>query len=167
MMGRLAQRAKSRIRYSAGIISIVNRTFASLHARILCHATEELEKVERALRNVIGEGEIRVSRTEGVHGNPITVLQVDLEERRAIDAFFSRLSAGDLEEVVRTLDQRVDEERNLFVRVDKQSAFNGHVRLGSGGDVVSVRLRIMAFPAKREVAVECARDYLTGVIAAR
>jgi len=138
-----------------------------LHARSLCHATEELERVERALMNVVGSAEVRVSRTEGVHGNPIEVLEANLDDPVAIQQFFSRLSRDDIAEIDRTLDLRMDVERNLFLRVDKQSAFRGDVRLGSGDDVVSIRLRVHAFPAKREVAIRLVHESLSELAAGR
>lgn len=159
---------RSKIRYDAReYLDSMRRTFASMHVRVLRHATEELEKVEKAMATVLSGVQVRVSRTEGVHGNQIDVLEADMEDPVAIESFLSRLSRQDLAEIDRTLDQRVDAERNLFLRIDKQSAFLGDLRLGSGDDVLSVRLRVLAFPAKRDVAVRLVRDCLAELMAAR
>ena len=56
------------------------------------------------------------------------------------------------------LDQRVDDNCALFLRLDKQAAFRGEVRLGSG---ITVRAKVEAYPAKQATAVENARETLT------
>ena len=145
----------------------MTRIFASMHARAICHATEELDRVERAIRSVVGDAELQVARTEGVHGNEIRVIQADVEEVAAIRAFFDRLSTEALREIQDSLDQRIDEERNLFLRVEKQPAMVGEIRLGTGDDVVSIRLRVIAYPAKKEVAVGVVRKYIEELIAGR
>ncbi|MEM4233212.1 MAG: RNA-binding domain-containing protein [Thermoplasmata archaeon] len=145
----------------------MKKVFASLHARAICHATEELERVEETIRAVIGDADLHVSRTEGVHGNEIDVVQAEVDDGRAILAFFDRLSTESLRKVAETLEQRIDEERNMFIRIEKQLALAGDIRLSTGDDVVSVRLRVRSFPAKKEAAVRVVRQFLTELIAAR
>lgn len=134
------------------ILALVKGPFQGLHARTLCHATEDLEKVKMAVTNAIGTEEIAVSRTVGVHGNPITVLEALIEDEGAIYRFFEKLSTNDLDEIVRTIDSRMDDKCAVFIRVDKQAAFVGDIRLGRNDDVIMVRLRVRAFPAKRPIA---------------
>lgn len=145
----------------------MKNVFASLHARVIRHATEELERVEETIRAVIGDANLHVSRTEGVHGNEIDVVQAEVDDGRAILAFFDRLSTEALQNVADTLEQRIDEERNMFIRIEKQLALAGDIRLSTGDDVISVRLRVRSFPAKKEAAVRVVRQFLTELIAAR
>jgi RNA binding exosome subunit len=139
----------------------MRRRFRGLHARAFVHATEVRERVEQALRNVVGEGPITSTETEGVHGNAITILEVGVPE------MFSRLSEDDLRTLLHTLDSRIDEGCNLFIKLDKQSAFLGEARLGKGDDVVSIRIRVAAFPAHQEVAVGVVREALEEELAGR
>ena len=141
--------------------------FIGLHARAFVHSTEVRERVEEALRNVVGGGELRSKATEGVHGNPIVILEADILDPEGILRFFSRLGEDDLHALLHTLDGRVDEGCNLFVKVDKQSAFLGQVRLGKGDDVISVRIRVTAFPAKQHIAEQVAREALEQELARR
>jgi RNA binding exosome subunit len=129
----------------------------------LSHATEDLEKVKLALLTAVGTEDITVTRIEGHHGNPILVLESHIEDDESIHRFFERLSCDDLDEIVRTLKDRMDEKCNLFIRLDKQAAFNGTVRLGRNDDVVSVRLRVRAFPAKFSVASAIVIDFIDGL----
>ena len=139
----------------------MKRTFIGLHARAFSHATEDLEKVKQAFTNAVGELELKVSRTEGHYGNPIVVVEGETREASKISEFFGRLGDEDLGMILRTLDSRTDEGCNLFLRLDKQSAFGNDVRLSEGEDVVSVRIRVGAFPSKCEVAKENIRKFVT------
>ena len=138
-----------------------------MYVRAFCHATEDLEKVKLAVSNVVGSKEMVLRYAEGVHGNPITIVEATLLDPDSIAGFLSRLSVGDLHALLPTLERRVDEGCNLFLKVDKQSAFKGLVLLGSGDDVISIRLRIEAFPAKCDVAQRNAREALEQEIARR
>ena len=138
----------------------MKKTFASLHARAFCHATEDLDKVKKAMENALGQTEIKVSKTEGVHGNPIAVLEASVVDSDGIAEFFGKLSEGDLSELLATLGERVDDGCNLFLRIDKQEAYKGLQRLATDGDVISIRLRVRAYPAKREIAYAAAKKYV-------
>ncbi|MGQ9588039.1 MAG: RNA-binding domain-containing protein [Thermoplasmata archaeon] len=143
----------------------MKRAFAGLRARTYCHATESLERVRTAMVNALGEVKIKVSQTEGVHGNSIAVLEAMIDDFKSIVGFLSRLNGEDLEELVRTLDSRIDDSCNLFMRIGKQEAYQGSVRLARGDDVISVRIRIMAFPARSSVASDIVREFLSESLA--
>jgi len=134
--------------------------FSSLHARALCHATEDLDKVKTAIMNAVGEADLNITYGEGHHGNPIEILEAAIEVEDGIIGFFERFDRADIENLRRTLNARVDDGCNLFVKVDKQSAFKGLIKLGSGDDVISVRIKIRAFPARVALAQEVADEFL-------
>ena len=133
--------------------------FAVLHARAICHATEDLDKVKSTLENTFGKTEIDVSQTEGHHGNPIIILEVVTRDIDVIDGFFSRLNDSDIDEILASLRSRMDDGCNLFIRIDKQAAFNGDIRLGRSDDVISVRIQVRTFPSKYEIASSAVREY--------
>lgn len=139
----------------------MKKTFIGIHARALSHATEDLEKVKRAFLNSVGNLGLRISKTEGHHGNPIIVLEGESREGRAISDFFARLDDQDLHTILNTIDARTDDGCNLFLRIDKQDAFDEKVHLTDGEDAISVRIRVGAFPSRCEVAKELVKTYLT------
>ena len=141
--------------------------FLALHARAFCHATENLDKVKLALTNIVGHTEIAVSKSEGYYGNPIAILESTVDDQEDILKFFKRLSTSDLDELSRSLISRIDDGCNLFIRIDKQSAYGGAVQLGRNDDIVSVRLRVRAFPAKCEVARNIADEFISSILADR
>jgi len=141
-------------------IGPVKKTFSVLHARTFCHATEDLDRVRTALENAVGESELRVSKTEGHHGNLITILETTVEDADMMDRFFSNLGRDDVEELLSSLNSRIDDSCNLFIRLDKQSAFKGEMKLGRNDDVISVRVHVLSFPSKCEVAASTVKEYL-------
>jgi RNA binding exosome subunit len=93
--------------------------------RLMVYGTEDEEKVLEALRNVIpGRQHPKGRIAEGYHGNPITVLRGRLDRRRALREFteeFREVFRGRMDE----LEDRFDENGNLFLRLDKQEALEG------------------------------------------
>ena len=130
----------------------MSRRLSSLHARTICHATEDRAKVELALRTVVGDAPVEVSRTEGHFGNAIEVLESVLDDEARILDVLGRMTAEDLREVSSTISSRMDDSCHMFLRFDKQRAFAGELRLGGGEDVIALRIKVRAFPAKPEIA---------------
>jgi RNA binding exosome subunit len=145
----------------------VKRPFAGLYARAFCHATEDLEKIEQALRNTIGNAEFQITRTEGHHGNPITIVESSVESIEEISDFFEKLAVDDLRFILDTLPMRIDEGCNLFLKIDKQAAYEERVRMGSNDDVISIRIKVVAFPAKCEIAQGTARTFIESIVLKR
>jgi RNA binding exosome subunit len=128
--------------------------------RAFSYATEDVARVERALRTFLpGECEIDRTESEGYHGDPIRVLSARVENADDVRHVLARVSAASaFPRIFEELDERVDENCSLFLRFDKQAAYEGEVRLGEG---IDVRLKVEAYPAKREAAVENAREALS------
>lgn len=119
------------------------------------------------MRTVVGDAPVATSRTEGHFGNSIVLLESELEEEgRMLDAL-GRMSDEDLREVSSELEMRIDDSCQLFLRFDKQRAYAGDLALSGGDDVVAVRIKMRAFPAKRDAAVAIARAALADVASSR
>jgi RNA binding exosome subunit len=150
--------------------------------RAFCYATEDEKRVEGALRTFVpgpdspdsdGDGgddsgggngaddefvELDREVTEGFHGDRILVLSVRLDRADQVRYALSKLAeARDFDRLLAELDDRVDDNTAFFVQLDKQAAFRGEVRLGEG---ITFRAKVEAYPAKREKAVENARETL-------
>lgn len=138
--------------------------FHRLEFRVHCHATEVEERVQQAFALVSGVDSPDVTRAEGHYGNPIAVFRAVVEDSKHIDAFWGRVKeAGELDAILETLGSRIDEDCQIYLRFDKQEAYLGRIRLADHDDVVSVKGKVAAYPAKRERALEAARGYLAGV----
>jgi len=133
--------------------------FHYVDLRTFCYATEDEKRVEQALRRLLPE-EFEIERNENVghHGDRIVVLSARVERADDVRYVLEQLTElGEFDRLESELDDRVDDNTSLFLRLDKQAAFKGDVRLGEG---ITLRAKIEAYPAKREIAVENARETL-------
>lgn len=127
--------------------------------RTFCYATEDEKRVEEALRTFLpDEFELERIENEGHYGDRILVLSARAENANDVRHVLSRLAdLEDFDGLIAELDQRVTENTELYLTLDKQAAFNGESRLGDG---ITFRAKVEAYPAKKEAAVENAREVL-------
>ncbi len=136
----------------------------NVHFRVFCHATEDEAKVVQALKFTSGSDERTREVTEGYHGNPIVILEVFVKEKRRSKEFFSRLSVDDLQEIVGSLDKRMDDDCNLYLRLDKQEAYLGNLKMTTSDDAIAVRAKVESYPKKLENAKKSAIEFLETLI---
>jgi hypothetical protein len=105
--------------------------------RVFAHATEEVDKILNAVRNTLPAelaDTITFKKTNltGHHGNPITLLEARVKEKNAVQAVFKKLSSSlsslDKELLRNEITQHLD-GGNLYIRLDKQSAYLNEVKL--------------------------------------
>ena len=133
--------------------------FHYVDLRAFCYVTEDEERVEDALRRFLPEEfELQRAASEGHYGDRILVLSARVENADEIRTVLERvgdLADEELERIQSELDERVNENCSLFLTLDKQAAFGGEVALGDG---ITLRGKVEAYPAKKESAVENARE---------
>jgi hypothetical protein len=136
--------------------------FHYVDLRTFCYETEGEKRVEQALRTFLPEDfEIERAESTGYHGDRIVVLSARLENADDVRHVLAKLNElPEIDAVVAELDERVDDNCALFLRLDKQAAFSGEVRLGEG---ITLRAKVEAYPAKKPAAVENAREALEQV----
>ena len=134
--------------------------FHYVDLRAFCYDTEGESRVEDALGHFLPEDvELERAESEGHLGDRIVVLSARVERADEMRHVLGQLRDGaDIEQIRRELDQRVNENCSLFVHLDKQEAYLGDAQLGDG---ISLRAKVEAYPAKKEAAVENARDALS------
>ena len=134
-------------------------------AKTYAHATEDPGRVARALLNVLpedlrGKARIREQRFKGHYGNPIRLMEVLIDEPEeaslAWEWILSNLDDLDRRHLLATLEERVDDNGTLYIRLDKQEAFHGSLRILEGDDVVRVSVKFRG--GKRRVIDGLARE---------
>ncbi len=124
------------------------------------HATEDEGRVRRALLNLVppelrGRAELERVVVEGHYSNPIVRLTLRLEGEDAVAALRHLASALDEYEkrlLDATLESRYDgREGRLYVRLSKQEAYLGRVRIFEGDDVVRMVVVFQGAPGVDEV----------------
>ncbi|MEW6069219.1 MAG: RNA-binding domain-containing protein, partial [Candidatus Thermoplasmatota archaeon] len=58
------------------------------------------------------------------------------------------------------LELRVDDERNFYMRFDKQKAFEEEYQLAEGEDTIATRCKLKVFPAEKAHAVLKLKEFL-------
>jgi len=117
-----------------------------LRAQVFVHATEDREKVLKALMELFPDDVranvvIEEERLEGHYGNPIIKIVARVTGEDAVKTFhhiISRLSRIDREALRGTLEDRVDKEGTLYFRLSKQEAYLGGLTVYEADDVIRV-----------------------------
>lgn len=132
--------------------------FHYLHLRAFAHETEDPEKVRVAMRHAVGvdakDLDFEETEVEGSHKNRIRILEAEV--RGAIEKqFFAALQRDDpqgYDSIRRHARERLDEHLNFYLRLDKQEAYLGRVKLAEGDDAITVRAKVKSFASKRSQA---------------
>jgi RNA-binding protein len=132
-----------------------------LKLRCVAHPTEDTAKVLAALRFVSGldeprlAGALKDAAMESHHGLVQHVYEATLDRSRELRDLLDRVLAlpEALQRLQATLEARTDEEGVLYLRLDKQAAFLGELRLTDGEDAIQLRLKLETYPATRAAAL--------------
>ena len=121
---------------------------AYVDVSFFAHATEDEAKAIEATRNLLPTSQLENivfdrSNLRGHHGNPITLFETKIKEKDIVKAVAENLSSNlgalDKETLLREINLHV-EKGSLYLRFDKQAAFQGTFKLGVA-DPIRVRLR--------------------------
>ncbi len=135
---------------------------AYIDIRFLAHATEDMGKVKQAVYNLFhADHAEKVAFNEvvlkGHHGNSIVLFETRLEDEditnRLLEKLVTELSELDKENILRDISSFV-EGSALYLRLDKQAALMGEVRLKQA-DPIYIRVRLRT---KYTDHVEVAKD---------
>jgi len=118
----------------------------------IIHATEDPEKVATAIRNLsLGEMPVgsTVNRAKGHHGNEIVTMVFTIRNAKNVEGFlrniWNGLSQLDRTEVHSSLTSRIDNAGTLFLRIDKQEALKGRIRLQDTDPIkIAISFRTMS-----------------------
>ena len=134
--------------------------FLNIRLRAIAQATEMEERVEAAMLYVSGLEEVPASQIEGHFGNPITIFEVEMTKNRDMKKFLQILKdAGMLALLMEKIEPRLDENCVFHFRLDKQKAYAEKLELASSKDIIDVSMKVAAYPAKREIALETLMDW--------
>lgn len=139
--------------------------FSSAVVSVHAHATEDEQRVLDLLKEILPASvEVRKSKTKGHHGNPILVFEGRSSQKKVIkdlwQQFLSNLRSGELDRLRLSAPERVDESCFFYMRFDKQVANGGELVLTDSGDAIHVRLKVVTFPARRELVLELVENFL-------
>lgn len=143
------------------------------HIRVstFAHATEDPEKVLEAMGIFFPEDipsediEFEILETEGYFGNPIKVINAEVKRSKSVKKMLEHLKEllndEDKEYLLENLEEKVDETGTFFIRFNKQKAYLGEAEVDEGEDVIQIKIKIKAFPMKKETVMKTVREWLT------
>lgn len=131
--------------------------------RVIAHATEDVSRVREALDFFLsgagvqeGSELIEELQAEGHHGNPITILSVQLKRKADCLNFArfvrERFSEEDVAKLREEMPERLDDDQVFHLRFDKQAAYLQQVRLTNSSDAITAKIKIETYPKSREKA---------------
>lgn len=131
--------------------------------RAFIAATEAEERVYKALSIFVPLDSINATAAKGHFGNDIKILEATLKKKDGLIFFRilrEQLPREDLLRLRREISSRVDESSHLHLRLDKQAAYKGLVRLTDSKDAIDVTASIATYPANWDEAVRIAGELL-------
>ncbi|ENN96340.1 hypothetical protein J422_02629 [Methanocaldococcus villosus KIN24-T80] len=136
----------------------------SIKISSIAHATEDLEKVLKAIEFLIPEDvddekiDIEVVETEGYFRNPIRIINLNAEGKEAEKIYkhiieLIKSNEKNINKLRRDLHLRI-EDNKFYIRFDKQKAFLGEARVVDGDDVIRVVINFKIYTKNKEDIVK-------------
>ena len=131
--------------------------------RAFVYEDESFDEISQAILNLLPEAEIESEEAEGLLEDKIIILSGMVSKKRYTKTFFNKLlESVDLEKLNNDLEQKIDEKGNWFLRFDKADALDEKLTILDKGDSIHLRVKIAAFPAKKQIAVDKVREAILG-----
>ena len=127
--------------------------------RAFVYEDESVEEISQAILNILPEAEIEAEEAEGMLEDKIIILSGVVSKKRYTKTFFNTLlEFADLDKLNSDLERKMDEKGNWFLRFDKSDALNEKWTILDSGDSVHMKIKVAAYPARKDIAVEKVRD---------
>ena len=127
--------------------------------RAFVYENESVDDISQAILNILPEAEIEAEDAEGLLEDKIIILSGIVSKKRYTKTFFNTLlDWTDLDKLNSDLERKMDEKGNWFLRFDKEDALDEKWTILDSGDSIHLKIKVAAFPAKKEIAVEKVRE---------
>jgi hypothetical protein len=157
------------LKRSEGAVIIPVNLVREVEISAFSHATEDEDKVEKAMKNLLTEEarDLWLTRRmlKGHHGNPITIVTGKIRTKKGATGVLRRvvqeLSSLEQQRLLDESEERLDDGGNLYIRLDKQNAYLGKVCLVDS-DPVKLKFKLR-LPHGKDRA-EYVRDVVKAII---
>jgi RNA binding exosome subunit len=141
------------------------RPIKAAEITVFAHATEDEEKVKQAVKHVAPyEHAFKSQRLSGHYDDPINLLtSKTTKKKEAMDLLcniINKLSSLDKQTLLDELPNHIDPRGNLYIRLDKQRAYNSKVTLHEN-DPIRIKIRFQ-LPHKADPVV-IIREYIVNL----
>jgi RNA binding exosome subunit len=141
------------------------RLIKTAEITVFSHATEDEEKVKQAIKRIASfEHNFEEQRLSGHYDDPITLIKSKISKKKEatdlLSSIVNRLSSLDRQTLLDELPNHVDPQGNLYLRLDKQRAFNGKITLHEN-DPIRIKFKFQ-LPYKADPSVTI-REYIVNL----
>ena len=130
----------------------------NIRYRVFIYENEDKDEILEALLNVLPTAEPEVEEAEGLLEEKMLILTGTISKKRETKEFLNTLidsiGKAQLIKLYDDLDRKMDEKGNLFLRLSKEKALDEEWEILDGGDSIHLKIKIAAYPAKKEVAIK-------------
>lgn len=134
---------------------------------IFVYEDENEEELIEALKNILPTAKIEREIAEGMMEDKIIILSGKIDKKKETKEFLKNLLSMDndfLEKLSIDLSRKTDKNGNLFLRFSKDSACNEKWDICDTGDSIHLKVKIAAYPAKKEIAINLLNEVLDEVL---
>ena len=138
----------------------MNKLIHSIQITILEKNEDDLEKIYDVLSFIFPINykkeciDIKHENFEGLQKNTIHSISLTTTKERhnksLSESLFSKLSDEIKKQLLDQIDSRLDDQGNFYIRFDKQELMKKSFQLTDSGNCVHIKIKMAAFPAKRE-----------------
>jgi len=130
----------------------------NIRYRVFIYDNEDKDEVLQALLNILPTAEPEVEEAEGLLEEKMLILTGTISKKRETKEFLNTLleeiGQDQVKKLYNDLDRKMDEKGNLFLRLSKEKALDEEWEILDGGDSIHLKIKIAAYPAKKEVALK-------------
>lgn len=128
----------------------------NIRYRVFVYENEDKEEIIQGLKNILPTAIPECEEAEGLLEEPMIILSGTISKKRETKEFLNNLlTIGDEEvaKLYKDLDRKMDKKGNLFLRLSKEAAIDENWEILDGGDSIHLKIKIAAYPAKKENAL--------------
>lgn len=129
----------------------------NIRYRVFIYENEDKDEILEALLNILPTAEPEVEEAEGLLEEKMLILTGIVSKKRETKEFLNSLidsiDEDQLVKLYEDLDRKMDENGNWFLRLSKEKAAKEEWEILDGGDSIHLKIKIAAYPAKKEVAI--------------
>lgn len=133
----------------------------NIRFRVFVYKDENQEDLIEAIYNILPEANVEVEEAEGLFEDKIIILSGIVKKKKHTKDFFNKLSSLDNNKLIASLPNKIDDNGNLFLRFSKEDAICERWNIVDSGDCIHLKVKIAAYPAKKEVAINKITDALS------
>lgn len=135
----------------------------NIRYRLFVYENEDEERLIQGLKNFLPIGKPDREIAEGMFEDEILILSGKIDKKKETKEFLKSILAMDKESIgklTNDFEKKVDENGNLFLRFSKDAVCNDNLEICDTGDSIHFKIKIAAYPTKKEVVINLLNDFL-------